>query len=263
MLRYLKLLYYFGRINLQQQIAYRPSFITAIIGKVLRMFLVIIFWQAIFYNIPNIKGWNFNAILILIASYLLVENIMVISFHRNLAYYLPNLIRKGEYDFILIKPINPLFYSSFRIIDFFDVFSGLAVVGLWIYIIFQVSLPLSWLAFLLYLLALVLALGFIYSLMVLLSSSTFWTITSQGIGRFFEEVIRTAQFPTDIFKGTLRTIFLFVFPIIGIATLPAKIFQGQINWHLLAYFAIFVIILVFISIKFWFWALKHYSSASS
>lgn len=263
-MRYLKLLLLFSKQNFKRQLAYRPSFITAVVGKILRMVLVIVFWQAIFYNIPEIKGWNFNNILVLIASFLLIENIASITFHRNLAYYFPSWIRKGDFDRVLTQPINPLFYSSFAVIDFFDLFSSLAIIALWIYIIIQVTLPFSFLALIVYLIALGLALGFLYGLMVFLSSSTFWTITSTGIGRFFEEVIRTSQFPTDIFKGTFRTVLLYIFPLVGVATLPTKIFQGQFNqWPLLLYFGAFVILLLLISIKIWFWALKHYSSASS
>jgi len=194
---------------------------------------------------------------------LTVESTILTTFHRNLSYYLPDLLKKGDFDFLLTKPLNPLFYSSFRIIDLMDLTSSSLVIFLWYYYFTHYASAFSFLSFILYLILLGFGLIFLFSLLVIFASSAFWTINATGLGRFFEDIIRTGRFPTDVFKGAFSFLFLYVFPIATIATVPSKAFLGTTNWPYYVYLVVFTFILTLISKKVWNYALKHYSSASS
>jgi ABC-2 type transport system permease protein len=137
MKKYFRIFWQFAKISLMNQMAYRPSFFLAVIGKTFRIAILLIFFKVIYLSIKNIAGWDFNEILALTATYLTVEFFAVITFHRNLFYQLPWLIRRGNLDFILTKPINPLFHTSFRVVDMFDLTSFAPVLFLWAYIVFH------------------------------------------------------------------------------------------------------------------------------
>lgn len=261
--KYLKILFLFGKVSLMQQLAYRPSFILAVIGKILRIGIILIFFQAIYFNIKSIAGWSFEQILFLTATFFTIEFIMSVTFHRNLCYYFPHLLRQGTFDFILAKPLNSLFYTSLRVIDFFDLTSFIPVIFLWWYIFSKFSNLLIFYNFFLYLLLLFNSLVFIFAISLLIASVNFWTITSTGIGRFFENLIKTARFPTDIFSGVLRIIFFYLIPISIITTIPTKTLLGILNFKIIIFAFCFSFVLLFISLKTWKYGLKHYSSASS
>jgi ABC-2 type transport system permease protein len=220
-------------------------------------------FQVIYFNTPLLAGWRYEDIFLLIVTFLTVESLIIVTFHRNLSYYLPDLLKKGNFDFLLTKPLNPLFYSSFRIIDLMDLTSSILVVYLWYYYFVHYAASFSFFQVVLYLILIICSLVFIFSLLVIIASTAFWTINATGLGRFFENLVRVGRFPTDIFRGVFSFLFLYVFPIGIIATVPSKALLGLSNWHYHIYVILFTGILFWISKKVWNYALKNYSSASS
>lgn len=261
--KYLKILWHFAKASLMQQMAYRPSFILAVIGKATRMAILLLFFHVIYFNTPLLAGWEYKQILLLVATYLTIESLIIITFHRNLAYYFPDLLRKGNFDFLLTKPVNTLFYTSLRVIDLMDLTSFLVPVGLWIYILASYSYEIGAVNLLLYLVLVINALIFLFAFLLLIASTAFWTINSTGLGRFFENIVRIARYPSDIFQGLARLIFLYIMPISVVTTLPVKSLLNIISWPHIIYAFVFTLVLLICALAFWKYALKHYSSASS
>lgn len=250
-------------MNLQNEMAYRPSFFLAVIGKTTRMLILLLFFQVIYFNTPLLAGWKYEEIFLLVLTFLTVESIVISTFHRSLSYYLPDLLKKGEFDFLLIKPINTFFYTAFRIIDAMDLTSSLLIIYLWFYYFTHYHPQLTLLSVLVYLILILVSIIFILSLLTIIASTAFWTINATGLGRFFEDLVRVGRFPTDIFRGFFSFIFLYILPIGIIATAPTKALLGVNNWLYLGYAILFTGALFLISRKVWNYALKHYSSASS
>lgn len=263
MKKYLKVFWQFAKISLMNQMAYRPSFFLAVIGKICRMILVLIFFQVIYFNVSQIVGWDYKQIVLLVLTYISIESIAIVTFHRNLFYHFPDLLRKGTFDFIITKPVNTLFYTSFRIIDLMDLTSSFIIVFFWVYFLKKFSFNFSFESIILYILLVANALLFLFTLTLLVASLSFWTIMGTGLGRFFENVMRIARYPTDIFKGVFKFLLIYIIPISVIATVPVKTLLGFITWPYLIYAFGFTLILFLISLKFWNFALRHYTSASS
>lgn len=261
--KYLKLLWVFGKLNLQNQLAYRPSFYLAVIGKTLRMLLLIFTFRILYIHTPFLAGWSYPDVFLLTTTYLTVETLLAGTFHRNLSYYFPDLLRKGTFDFLLTKPVNTLFFTSFRIIDFMDLASGTFVLILWYHYLTRFAPSITVSSILLYLLFFLFALVFLYSFLLIIASTAFWTINATGLGRFFEDLTRVARFPSDVFQGIPRLIIQFIFPIGIVATVPSQILLGVVQWPYLVYLTIFTVLLFLTSQQIWRFALKHYSSASS
>lgn len=262
MKRYLKLLWLFAKRSLIDQMAYRGTFFLAVLGKVSRMVIPFIFFQAIFLKVPRVGGWNYQEIAVLIATYLTLESLAVITFHRNLSYYLPDSLRNGEFDFLLTKPVGTLFFSSFKAIDFFDLTSAITAVGAWIYIFKILDISINFFNFLPFFIACFIGLAFWYGLILCLASTSFWTITATGLGRFLEGIIRTSRYPATVFHGHWRNVVFYIFPLAFMSTLPAGLLLGKIQPFYLLYAFIFVSLALYLSVKFWKYALRHYQSAA-
>lgn len=260
--------YYFGLLKVffitsaMTQMAYRPSFIFAIFGKVTRMFLTFAVYYTIFLHTDTIHQWAFNDVLLLVVIYFTIEYLVVITFFRNLLYYLPDMIRKGTFDFLLIKPASTIFITAFRVIDIFDFFASLPLIALWIYVVQRLSL--TWQDGVIILLSGTLAFVFLFSLTLMVSSFAFRIVLGTGLGRLFEQVLRVARFPTDIYPAPFTFVLSFILPMAAVATLPATIVQfGGINTvHILGTF-LAVCGVTLLSFAIWKMNLKAYTSASS
>lgn len=263
-MRYLRLFKTLIKFGFIRATAYPPSFFAAIIGKVLRIGLTLVFFQAIYLHTSILAGWNYSEILVLAASYFSIEAIVLVTFHRNLIYWFPQRLRDGTFDGLLTKPISPLFYTSFKIIDAFDITaSSVSVALLWWYIFSKQIISPTFFEIGLFIFLSVIAVIFVFSLLLIVASTSFWTITATGAGRLFESVFRAARFPGDIFKGPARIALLYTLPIGLIISVPADVLRGKFAWAHIIYLFIFTAVLSIAAFKFWHFALRRYSSASS
>lgn len=267
--KYLKIFWLFARISfINQIVTHRSNFFLAILGKISRMAIILIFFQAIYFNTAKIASWEYKHIILLILTYLTIETLTITTFHRNLFYYFPDSLKKGIFDFVLIKPINPLFHISFRVVDLMDIFGSIFIWGLWIWFFFRFNpsissgqvLQFSFLNVFLYFCLLICAVIFIFSLSLILASTAFWTLLTSGLGRFFENMTRIARFPTDIFRSAAKVLLVYVIPISIISTIPTKTLLGLISWSHILFAFLFTTVLFILSLKFWRYALKRYTS---
>ena len=259
-IRYLKILWFFAKVSLMKQMAYRTSFFLAVLGKTIRVAVIVIFFQAIFLNVKEIGGWKFEEVLLLYATFSLIDFLISVTFHRNLIYYLPDKIRKGEYDFRMVKPINLLFYTSFEVIDLMDLASIIPAFALLGYAFWKIDFSFAPLQFLLYGFLIINALIFLYALLVLLAATNFWAIQKTGLGRFYENVVRIARYPTDIYEKFWKILLVYVLPISIIAQVPAGGLLGKLSWPYLVYVLVFSVLFLVLAIRFWKFGLKRYTS---
>lgn len=263
-MRYLRLFIVLIKFGFIRATAYPPSFFAAIIGKILRIGLTLVFFQAIYLHTSILAGWNYSEILVLAASYFSIEAIVLVTFHRNLIYWFPQRLRDGTFDGLLTKPISPLFYTSFKIIDAFDLTaSSISVAILWWYIFSKQIISPTFFEAGLFIFLSAIAVIFVFSLLLIVASTAFWTITTTGAGRLFESVFRAARFPGDIFKGPAKIALLYILPIGLIISVPADVLRGKFVWPHIIYLFVFTAVLSIAAFKFWHFALRRYSSASS
>lgn len=259
--RSLRLLKLFFTTSAMTQMAYRPSFVLAIIGKIGRMFLTFAVYQAIFLHTQAIHEWAVDDVLLLAVIYFTVEYLVVITFFRNLLYYLPDMIRKGTFDFLLVKPVSTIFITSFRVIDLFDFFASLPVVALWIYIFQRLSLTRQDGVVILFFLFV--AVVFVFALCLLFASFAFRIILGNGLGRLLEQILRVARFPTNIYPAPFTFFLSFLLPMAVVATLPVQIIRFEIGAVPVLGTLLAVGGVCLLSIAIWRYNLKAYTSASS
>lgn len=260
MTRYFRLLAILAKINFIRQTAYRPSFVFAVLGKILRIVLFIAFADAIFRNVPGIASWTRERIPFLILTLFVLEFLIGIGFHRNLLFFLYDLIHKGEYDFVLIRPVSPLFLTSFRVIDFFDVIPLLGIITMvaWYIIIAHTSV----LIVLGYVVLLVAAYFVLFACALILSAINFRTLIPTGIGRLYDSIGRLNRFPLDVLPKFWRVVLFYVVPVAVAGNIPAKFLIGTWSWWQLLYILAFAALIFAIAVKFWYHALRHYSSVA-
>lgn len=261
--RILRLARSFVKVNAIDQLAHPKSFWFAILSKILRVVIVLIFFQAIFLQVDHIGSWRRNDVLVLLATYFTFESLIIITFHRNLAYYLPSYLRKGSFDHYLTKPIPVLPHVAFRIVDLMDTVSTLPVIALWLYLFSNGIVQPTLASFTLFVLSCLLAIAFTFSLSTVVAAISFWSITQTGFGRLYEQLFRTGRYPTDAF-GTYPTfVFTYLLPFVTVGTLPASALNGLLEPTTLVGVSVSVALFALLARMLWRAGLKRYSSASS
>jgi ABC-2 type transport system permease protein len=262
MKRHFKIVFAIAKNCLIRIMEFRSEVISWTFFSVFWAFLWLAFVHVIFSQVTTIAGWNEKEVLILFTVQEIFIGFMwifilpgVLDFSRS--------IRKGELDFLLLKPINTRFLLTFRRFEF-DQYAriGILSVLLWTFVN-DLNTPVGVFNLLTFLTLFFLGAFIFYSLFFAISISCFWFIDLFNLEDFFDGISGAGRYPITVFRGGARFLFSYVIPLGFIATFPVQALLGRLDIIQIPV-AIFTAVVFFVFSQ-WFWnfALKRYSSASS
>ncbi len=246
-----------------RDMAYRPHFFMMIAGKVIRIALLFFFFQAIFQQVDRIGQWSFNGVLLLFATFHIVDFLMSITFHRNLAFALPRRIQTGELDRRMILPVNLLFFISLEEMDLMDFFSFIPPLGFLGYVFYRLGFNFSWFQVATYVFLMANSLAFLFAVILLIASISFWTTQSYGMARIFDNLLKIGRYPLDIFEGFWKIVFIYFLPLVLIAQLPAQALLEALSWRFIFFTFCMTSVFLVLALSSWRVGLRNYLSASS
>ncbi|MBO8228296.1 ABC transporter permease [Prochlorococcus marinus XMU1414] len=260
--KYLKVYKKFLHTSLASELEYKTNIlvdlITAILSLVGSIFLLSIFFQ----NNRYIGGWEFEQALIIQAIYTILNGITNTWFNPNLTEIVKH-IREGTLDFVLLKPIDSQFFISLKKINpsgFLEIMLGFLLL-LFCIRINQIILNLSFLT--LSSITISCSICILYSLWFFISTTTIWFVKTWNAIEVLRSFLYIGRFPLSSFSFSLRIFFSVFIPIAFITTIPSEVFLGlSVLWKILLEVIVATVFLI-TSRKFWLFAIKFYSSASS
>jgi ABC-2 type transport system permease protein len=223
-----------------------------------------VFVEVLFQYVDRIGDWSKWEVVALIGTHQLVGQIFQAFFYVNLA-NLPELVRTGKLDIMLLLPVDAQFAVStrqFGMDNVVNAFVGIGIVSLSL-VKLGVTPCLSQVA--LYLAAVGMGVGVHYSIMFALSTMSFWIVRAQGLVYGYFNVFNIGRYPDVVFHGVFKRIFTTIIPVILVANVPARTLTRAWEnpaWGLLQLFGT-TFFIVLASRVFWRFALRRYSSASS
>ena len=113
MRRYLRLWRIFFTHSLVQDLEYRVNWWMNAFNVLLFLGSSALVLGVVFLQADAIGGWTFDQALTLLGVYLLLEGVTAVFLVPNLN-RVPEYVRKGELDFLLLKPIAARFLVSTR-----------------------------------------------------------------------------------------------------------------------------------------------------
>lgn len=102
----MKLYFHYISIHIRSIMEYKASFFLSVIGQFLVTFNVLLGIYFLFERFSNIKGFTYQEVL-LSFSVMLLEFSLAECIARGFDRF-PNLVRKGEFDRILVRPRNEI-----------------------------------------------------------------------------------------------------------------------------------------------------------
>jgi ABC-2 type transport system permease protein len=260
-MRYLRLWAAFISNCLSREMIFRGNFLLQIVtGSMWFLMSVLTFW-VVFEHSQAVAGWSkYEVFFLLGCSHVLMRAFMVL-FMDNLN-RLPDLIRNGELDFYLAKPLNTQFFISTRFFNasgLTDSVIGLSLMG---YAAFRLGLPFEPARVLFFLLLMFNGLLIYYALMMAMVTTSFWFLRFHAM-QIWWQLSNVARHPADLFPGRLRFILTYCIPMLVAVNFPVKAFLNRLDaGSALLGFTLALALLAGSSLFFNF-ALRRYRSASS
>ena len=260
--KYLTVYTNFLHTSLASELEYKTNILIDLITSILSLIGSIFLLSIFFQNNGIIGGWEFEQALIIQGIYTILNGITNTWFNPNLTEIVKH-VREGTLDFVLLKPIDSQFFISLKKIapsGFLEIMLGFVLL-LYCFKINQININISFLT--LCLITMIFSICILYSLWFFISTTTIWFVKTWNATEVLRSFLYIGRFPLNSFSLSIRIFFSVFIPIAFITTIPAEVFLGLSQiWKILLEFIIAAIFL-FTSRKFWIFALRFYSSASS
>ncbi len=261
-MRYLRLLTIFYRYSILKELEYRVNFFANVFMSVFWLVWALLGVSVFFSHRTKMGDWTYPEVLMVVGLFTFFSGLMESLLRPNVGAVIEQ-IREGTFDFVLTKPVNAQFIASLRNIIVWrlsDVFIGL---GLLVYALRLLGVTPTRDNIAIFAAMLASAIVIVYSLWLVMSSFAFWFVKIDNITELFYAFYETGRYPVTIYRGLVRALLTFVVPIAFVTTFPASALLGRLDQTTAWIGIFFAIILFFLSNRFWNFAIRHYSSASS
>lgn len=230
---YLRVLLTFLRNSLIRDMTYRTNFVVQCISSMSWTAMNLGFYVIVFEHTATIgegTGWGRNEFFVFLATTWIVNAIVQAFFMPN-ADEFSELIRTGNLDFALLKPIDTQFLVSFTRVEW----SSLANLGMGIALLIyalvklatdqRVPLLPSPSAIVLYPLYLACGVAILYSGMISLAATSIWLGRNQTLYDFWFYITNFYRHPMEIYqRGKIGwALWAFVLPILVVVNVPARL----------------------------------------
>jgi len=267
---YLRVWLTFLRNSFARELSFRGNFLIELFTNAFWITSQILLFEIIYAKTPGVAGWTREQYLGFMGTGLLINALVEFFFMPNCANF-SELVRSGNLDFALLKPIDTQFLVSLQTVDL-GVISEVIGAGLLIgYAVFYGGGGISVLQVGLFLLLIAISVAFYYSLMIALAATAIWLGRNQSVYEFWFYITVFGRYPSSIYRQrTMGQIiwfgFSFVIPILVVVTVPAQVLLGKVlepNPWILVVAPIATLVGLFVSRQIFQKALASYRSASS
>lgn len=228
-------------------------------GKILRFVFFILFLIFLVKGTKGLAGYTVEEVVFFFLTFNIID-ITAQFFFREVYRFRP-LVVSGDFDLVLVKPVNALFRVLMGGADLIDLITLPPLVGVLVYVGYQLH-PNGFLV-VSYLLLITNGLLLAAAFHILVLALGIITFEIDHTIMIYRDLIALGRLPVDIYRQPLRSFLTFVIPVGVMMTLPAKALMGLASPVGVVVSLAAGIIAVLISLRFWHYALKRYSSASS
>ena len=238
----------------------RVNAVLFFLGKLLRFVFFIIVLIALFQRTDALASYTLRQTVFFFLSFNLLDTVTQL-FYREVYRFRPMVV-SGDFDLVLVKPMNPLFRALAGGADPLDLLMLIPYIGALVWVGSRLQ---GWTigSFVVYLL--LLANGFLIATgfhIVVLALAVVTTEIDHAI-MIYRDLTSMGRVPVDIYGEPLRSILTFVIPVGIMMTFPAKAFMGILAPGVVVFSIFLGFVFFLLTCLLWRFALTRYSSASS
>lgn len=228
-------------------------------GKILRFSIFLGFIYFLVSGTKSLAGFSATQTIFFFLTFNLID--VAAQFLYREVYRFRPMVVNGAFDLVLVKPISPLFRVLMGGADIIDL---ITIPPLLFAVYYAANLlhP-TILHTTLYLLLLFSGFLIATSFHIAVLALGIITLEIDHTIMIYRDLTSLGRFPIDIYKEPLRSTLTYLLPIGLMISLPAKALFGLISVSGIATSFLVAGVAIFLSLRFWNYALKFYTSASS
>lgn len=232
-----------------------------LLGKTLRVTMSLVFFYLLKNQNVSVAGYSTDEVIVFFLTYQLVDIVSQMLFRG--VYSFGQLIRTGEFDFLMTKPMSPLFRALTGRPDIDDAVFLIPTLAVSAWVLTQLSITITFSSAVWYGLLFLNSILIVAGLHIIVLAFGVITAEVDNLIWTYRDISRLGQFPVTMYLEPLRTALFFILPIGIMITVPAQILLNLKPTYSIAIAGTVGIVFFWISLRIWNWALRQYSSASS
>lgn len=260
MSRYIRALKLFWSTAIAAELEYRINFAIAALSSIGNL-AGSLFGLFLFYRTGyTFAGWKWEEAVIVLGIFTILEGFSSTFLAPNLSKIVDH-VQNGTLDFVLLKPISSQFWLSARAISPWGFPNLIFGFGILLYAGNKLELGIS--NYLLGLVPLLFGCVSLYSIWFILGATSIWFVKIYNVTEVLRGLMEAGRYPMAAYPASYRFFFTFVIPIAFLTTVPSETLlgRGEAIWIIGSMFL--AIGLLYTSNRFWRFALRFYTSASS
>lgn len=257
--KYLKIWWIMSRNSFVMVISQKLSLSVFLIGKIFRFVFFFLFLFFILKGSGTLAGYTGTQVIFFFLTFNVIDIVSQFLFRE--VYRFRPMIVNGDFDFVLAKPINPLFRALLGGADVIDLITIPPIIIATIY--FGSLLKPNFTEMVLYFALLLNGFLIATAFHIVILSLAIITTEIDHMVMIYRDITSLGRLPVDIYKQPLQMFLTYLIPVGIMITLPAKAAMGVLApWGIVAAFVVGILSII-ISLRFWNYALTKYTSASS
>jgi ABC-2 type transport system permease protein len=247
-------------------LAFRGNFLIKIFVEVLWLSILLIFYHTVFTKTETVANWDQQQYLFFVGVSFALNGLLETLFLENCQQY-AELVRTGDLDFYLLKPMDEQFLVSCRTVDWSCIANVFMGAGVMLFSLRDGGWNVDVATLLLFLATMACGLAIAYSFLLMMMSLSVWFMRNQSLMEMWWLFTTLMRYPKDIFSGTIASpvgwVFTFVVPIMLVTNVPARVMLRILEPPMVLYTAGATAVLLWVSRRVFRYSLGRYRSASS
>lgn len=261
--RYARLYWQFFKMHLKVMMEYRTDFYIGVASVFFVQGASVFFVKVVFDHIESIQGWTYYEVLFIYGIALTGRSLEHIFFD-SLWIIGWNYIRSGQFDRLLVRPVNPLFQIIAERVQqdgFGHLIIGLFVLGTSMH---HLDIVWGWPDFLMLAVMIVSSGAIFMSINLFFATLSFWMVDSFPIMLAVHGLNDFARYPLTIYNKGIRFLLTWIIPYGFTAFYPSAYFISHSGYRSTALWSPFAAAAAcVIAYLFWKKGLKSFTSTGT
>lgn len=263
--RYVRLWLGFARTDLVRELTFRTNFVVKVVVEVLWLSILLVFYETVFAQTDMVASWSREEYLFFVGCYFALGGLLETLFLENCNGF-ADLVRTGELDFYLLRPIDEQFLITFRHVDWSCVANVLMGIGVMVIALVQLEWAFDAGALAAFVALFVCGAALAYGFLLMLMSASVWFMRNQSLYEMWWLFTTLMRYPREVFGGWASPVawfFSFVVPVMLVTNVPARAMVKALEPETVLVTVVATAAVLYLSRKFFRLALRRYRSASS
>lgn len=262
MIRYFSIFRAFLKTSFVADLEFRANISVKVLTDVLWYIAQLSTFEVLFVHTNSLGGWQVEHMRVFMSMLFVVDALYMFFFAENLDQLSVKIV-KGELDVLLTKPIDAQFMASFYRINTAYFINLLIVFTALGWALSQLPGGIPWARLPLLLMVIPSGLAVVYFSRLIFAASAMFFGGNSSIMMVWFQLYRLGTRPDAIYPRWMRFLVMSVLPMAFVASIPTRLLIEEWSPWLAVSSLTVGLLMIWLSRKYWFFAMRHYASASS